>query len=275
MTIYDGPSTELSQMVNETHDTDPSPAFSIRRTLQSGGIALVILVGMLLGGAAISGVFEAGASDHTTTTFPSMVDALSFAGVMITIIAFVSAFYVLLLAIDAFKISSDVAKNTEYIEKNLADIKNLKKEINDAEYKIINMKDDYDLIQKDIHISSDILQELNESSTETDKLVLLIDRITRSLEFITNATKHDQERSHVIASKYALSVRSKLPEFSKRNMLRQARITILSQLVSDPSIVDRRTLNRAVVLMREEANNGDQAAKRLIEKIESAQASPD
>lgn len=49
LTIYDGPSTELSQMVNETHDTDPSPAFSIRRTLQSGGIALVILVGMLLG----------------------------------------------------------------------------------------------------------------------------------------------------------------------------------------------------------------------------------
>lgn len=58
-----------------------------------------------------------------------MVDALSFAGVMITIIAFVSAFYVLLLAIDAFKISSDVAKNTEYIEKNLADIKNLKKKL--------------------------------------------------------------------------------------------------------------------------------------------------
>lgn len=239
-----------------------------RRIAQSLGVTFIVLVTLVVGCLSFYHLLAVPKFDSTVDKSFAYSEALSFAGVLVTILAFVSAFYILLLAIDAFKISSDVAKNAYSIRENGMLAKGLQTDISQLQKRIEIEEDRLAQLRSDASLSSDIFRELNGAADETADLLRLLDRTSRALELsASDRSNKDPTVLHRL-SKHAVAIRLKVPSLSERNASRQARITILSQLVSEPTEADQSIIGRAEFLLRAEASSGDLVAISLLEKYE-------
>lgn len=245
----------------------------LRRVLRSSGIAVIIISSVVAGCWIFFRLWIEPIYAESANPAYSFSEGIGFAGVLITILAFISAFYILLLAIDAFKISADVAKNADSIKSNMEMAESLKEQISALSARVADEEERLALLRADAVLSSDIFREINESSDDTSEVLRLLDRIGRALELSAKAHIDPDEEVVRRILAYATGMKSKIPPLIENNVARQARISVLSQLVSEPVATEDRVLQRALFLLREEAGAGDASAKSLIERFEAVKKS--
>lgn len=247
------------------HSNPSEHASSLRRVVQSVGISLTICTAIVFGGLSF---YHLKIVPALTPPLPGAVtfsETLNFAGIMVTVLAFVSAFYILLLAVDAFKISSDVSKNAYSIRENHGLLENLRTRIEMEEERLA-------LLKADASLSSDIFRELNSAADDTAEFLRLLDRSSRALELAASSQGDPNPDIVRRISEHAKAIRSKVPGLSERNTARQARISVLSQMASEPAYIDDLALKRALFILRAEADLGEEASQGILSRYRSKRA---
>ncbi|MEP1934968.1 MAG: hypothetical protein ABJJ37_27150 [Roseibium sp.] len=242
---------------------------TLRRVFLSAGVTFIVFSAIVSGVLITYHFFIVPRMGSPLNGDVTSVEALSFAGVMVTILAFVSGFYILLLAIDAFKISSDVSKNSESIRENLELVASIKSGISSIKERIDSEEKRLELLRSDASLSSDIFRELNSAADDTTDLLHLLDRTSRALELSAESQFDSSGNVSRKLVKHAEAIRNKLPLLSDRNSSRQARIMLLGRLASEPIEIDAKALERAYFSLSAHAEQGDVLAKSLLEKYNS------
>lgn len=100
----------------------------------------------------------------------SPIDVFGYAGVLVTVLAFVAAFAIVLMTIDALAVSTTVKNNSEQVNKNLEKLESLKQGLSDATAKLGN-------IQKYLRVLESFSDELNRSSELDDDIYFVLEVI--------------------------------------------------------------------------------------------------
>ncbi|MEL6171314.1 MAG: hypothetical protein AAFR02_04780 [Pseudomonadota bacterium] len=194
---------------------------------------------------------------------PSLNDAFNFAGVVITILAFVSAFYILLLAIDAFKISAMVYKNEDTINGNAQKIENvITPKLTEVEKRISAEEERLGKLDTDSTLASAIFAEMYHRSEDSRALFDVISGLSRACELGLDA-KPD------VARNYIKSVRDELSELTARDLGRQSRTLIQAQTFSNAVEADPMAIDTALEEVRTLAESGDAQAAEILAKFHS------
>lgn len=171
-----------------------------------GGAIITLLIMTLIPGTRLQVVVDDATNPITVW------ELFSYAGILITILAFLAAFFILFMAFDAFAVSKAIERNKESLQKNQAIIKNQKK----------NMK----------RLGEGFLI-LEEESKNQHRMVSLNGLFIRELagfqkEFSLLETKFDVLASHMSASDEL----NKLSRGIDKQDTRQARLDALSYLAN-------------------------------------------
>lgn len=142
--------------------------------MKRGIVALIFIVVFVLVVATtyllISSCLSAGTCvvDADGNQKISPIDAFGYAGVLVTVLAFVAAFAIVLMTIDALAISTTVRNNSEQVSKNLAELESLQEGTKEAEEKLGS-------IQIYLRVLEKFSDELNRSSELDDDVYFVLE----------------------------------------------------------------------------------------------------
>ena len=216
-------------VVNNSLRPDRGLRFAI-----SSGRSLVVIISAMVGG--IIGCFIFLWWWQSVAIFPHapvhVSEALNFAGVMITILAFVSTFYILVVAIDAFKISSDIAENRKFIDDNRVRLEDFENRLRAEEKRLADLQREAGALRNEAQLSADILQELNTAEEDTRKILRRFERTHSALDALCDFAADGNLKSAKKAKAYTEKLGEQLSGLIDDNDHRRARIVLLASMVA-------------------------------------------
>ncbi len=230
----------------------------------SSGAGLVVVFGSVVGGVVGCLVFFWWWPNVTNVplTAVNLSETLNFAGVMITILAFVSAFYILVVAIDAFKISSDIAENRQFIDDNNSRLDKLEHSLGQEERRLQVLQDQATDLRNEAQLSADILHELNTAEEDTRKMLRRFERTHSALAAICDSLETNDAEDLARAKAYTSMVGDQLSELIDDNEHRRARIVLLASMVSGDLPGLACVEDHHIQALRSEAEGGGPQATR-------------
>lgn len=113
--------------------------------------------------------------DTSSNAGLSPIDVFGYAGVLVTILAFVAAFAIVLMTIDALAISTTVKSNSEQVNQNLSKLQSLRAGLAEAESKLGK-------VQVYLHVLEKFSDEMNRSSELDDDVYFVLEVLAGNIE---------------------------------------------------------------------------------------------
>lgn len=257
-----------------SNDLELASANKMLRFLISWMYGIVIVIGACVGG--VLGGFLFFWWWLNTSKVPvgtvNISEALNFAGVMITIMAFVSAFYILVIAIDTFKISSDITENRKYIEANSSRLVNFESRLSEDEQRLETLRFEAIKLRADAQLTADIIQEISAIDEDARKNLRRIERLHSALSLICDIVAGEGQGKVNAARAYTVKAGERLSELIDSNDHRRARVVLLSQMVGGDLPSGVRVLDYHVQAVRAEAEGEGPNARRATAVLDKYNA---
>lgn len=148
-----------------------------------GGVVVAVLLMTLIPGTRLQVVVDSATNPIT------LWDLFSYAGILITILAFIAAFFILFMAFDAFQVSKDIEKNKETLRENKRLISDHRDELGEISSNIVRLKDEGLRQQRLVSLNGLFIGELSGLEGELAVLKTKVNLLLSKAELADKASK--------------------------------------------------------------------------------------
>ena len=214
-----------------------------------GGAIVTLLIMTLVPGTRLQVVV--GEAENPITLW----ELFSYAGILITILAFLAAFFILFMAFDAFAVSKAIDRNKETLEKNQNIISKQKKELNRLSLGLASLEAESFKQHRMVSLNGLFIRELSSFQkefalldTKVDVFASHVDFETKMNTLSTNIGFHETRQARLDALSYLANGFDMFSEHSE-----DALASSVMELIN--SVSGRQVVDDAMVLLLLHENN--------------------